>query len=66
MYFNPKLLKFFLLLHENMYCMLCYSLEASQRNTSNEDPEGMSLRKIKKKYLLDSSFYLKLYFFIKK
>ena len=48
-FFNRKVLIFFLFLHENICCG--YSLEVPQRGTSNEYPQHMfSWRNKKKKY----------------
>ena len=46
LFFNPKVLIFFLFLHVNICCV--YSLEAPQRGTSNEYTQHMFLLRNKK------------------
>ena len=58
-FFQPKLLLFFLFLHETICCG--YSLEAPQWGTSNEYPQGMFLLRNKKNINVDTPTYLMLW-----
>ena len=51
-FFNPKVLIFFLFLHENIYCG--YSLEAPYQGASNEYPQHMFSGRLTKALLMST------------
>ena len=57
-FFTPKILIFFLFLHENICCG--YSLEVLQWGSSNEYPQHIVLWRNRKKYEVDTHSYLDL------